>query len=54
MKYTEANFQNGQIVKFFKEDLKWKIADPKEIDVKNWVIPGDLLWFLSYGNSLNE
>lgn len=53
MRYTEADFQEENMIKFFKEELKWKIGDPKEIDVKNWVIPGDLLWFLSCGNATN-
>ena len=54
MKYTEADFQDGRIVGFFTDNLKWKQGLREEIDKQNWVIPSDLLWFLQQGNSNNS
>lgn len=53
MKYTEADFQDGRIVGFFTNNLKWKDGNRDEIDKERWVIPSDLEWFLKQGNSTN-
>lgn len=54
MKYTEADFQNGRILGFFTENLKWKEGQREQIDKDTWLIPSDLQWFLSEGNAGNK
>jgi len=54
MKYTEIDFQNGRIVGFFTDNLKWKQGLREEIDKERWVIPSDLQWFLQHGNPTNS
>ena len=53
MRYTEADFQEGRIVGFFTENLKWKEGNKNQIDTNRWIIPSDLEWFLSQGNATN-
>ena len=53
MKYTEADFQEGRIVGFFTNNLKWKEGLREEIDKERWIIPSDLQWFISKGNHSN-
>lgn len=53
MKYTEADFQDGRIVGFFTDNLKWKEGLREEIDRERWVVPSDLQWFLQQGNHSN-
>ncbi len=53
MKYTEADFQDGRIVGFFTNSLKWKEGLRDQIDVERWIIPSDLEWFLKEGNLTN-
>lgn len=54
MKYTEADFQEGRILDFFKNNLKWKEGRTDEIDKERWIIPSDLEWFLQDGNHTNS
>lgn len=53
MRYTEADFQEGRIVGFFTNNLKWKEGLREEIDRERWVVPSDLQWFLQQGNHTN-
>lgn len=53
MKYTEADFQEGRIVGFFTDKLKWKEGVREEIDKDLWLVPSDVQWFLQEGNSAN-
>lgn len=53
MKYTEADFQEGRIVGFFSNKLKWKEGVREEIDKERWLVPSDLQWFLQFGNTNN-
>lgn len=53
MRYTEADFQDGRIVGFFTNNLKWKEGLREEIDRERWIVPSDLQWFLSQGNHTN-
>lgn len=53
MKYTEADFQDGRIVGFFTNNLKWKEGLREEIDKEKWVVPSDIQWFIKEGNHAN-
>lgn len=53
MAYTEADFQQGRIIGFFTDNLKWKEGLREEVDRERWLISSDLLWFLQNGNPSN-
>lgn len=53
MKYTEADFQDGRILKFFTQHLKWEEGAKEEIDRGRWIVPTDLQYFLQSGNTTN-
>lgn len=53
MNYTEADFQNGRVLGFFTNNLKWKEGLKEELDKERWLIPSDIQWFIQHGNRIN-